>query len=620
MPISDKDLKYYKEFIRQGEKVHMNMIHKNMPQSVISAYEGVLLRDHGNAGLSHENTHLGLSQTPDHNNTMLRENYLFIAVNRLLPSLFFQVPKPIIRANPGGSDFSAGIIDGLLRHYFTDDAKKENQMAILDAFMPYGFGCIKVGYNSRRGKTVAKKPNLFTGEVKKNKTEEGMEASVDFLKYENPYLERVSPKDVILDHTKPFGKDQAITFIYERTLQELIDSNLYNITTNFIQHFRAQGEGDNRQVKIFIKEHWVMIDNFAWKLVFTEDWQEPLAWGKTLYTFLPRSLLRFNKTPDTLYTISHGKLGLEAQIELNYQNELAKKNIDQSRAQTLVDENALTESGKKTLNANEIGGIVYTNRPVTQGVSANIGNQPLNPELFANIANIRQYLNLLIGTAGGRGGEQAEKLATSERDKAFGNILAQEGLSDSIRDFIRDQERKMVISLVKWGDPEITVTVMKEEVVDPETGKLVTGQNLQFGGKDGFSLKEEIQGKVELDYEYDVDMASAARPDFAVIRKQWDDLVARGLEINPLLQSQGKKFDFGEAMEAWAGTFDAIPNAKKIIKDMTEEEVAAFKEQQKIALMQEATEKASKGNPSPPTEAAIIQGAQAVATGAPGAV
>jgi hypothetical protein len=78
---------------------------------------------------------------------------------------------------------------------FDEKAKEENQLAIIDAFLPYGFGVVKNGYNSRTGK--AKLPSILTGEKEANYT--NMEHDLEYIKYEKSTGVRVSPKFSFLD-------------------------------------------------------------------------------------------------------------------------------------------------------------------------------------------------------------------------------------------------------------------------------------------------------------------------------------------------------------------------------------------------------------------------------------
>jgi len=600
MKLTKKDFDYMKDIIKEDEQEHQkSLIEKNLPDEVIASYEGRIIKATGD---SFEFT----------GNVI--EDFLFIAVNTLLPSLFFQVPKAIVTDNPGGSRYSAEVLQGLARHYYNQKHKLDLQNAIMDAYLAYGIGIVKIGYNSRRGKLASEKPSFWTGKTKNKKSavKEGMEASLEYLKYENAFIERVSPRNVYLDASKEWGKGRHITFKYKRTLQEIMDSNLYNLSSDFIDYFRISSNNDPRRAKLTLKEHWVMKeDGFAWKLVYCDEWQEELQWGKSAYTELPVSMLRFNKPSDTLYPVSHGLLGTNAQKELSYLNKLWKEHIDKTRRQWLVYWDKLTEEGKKTLKANIIDGIVPVTEPITNAMVQQIQGVPMNADVFQNIANVRQYLNLVMSSSGVKVGEQPSKGADLERQKGFGDQLRSSGMIDDIKDFAGEQVRKIVLNVMKFGDPDITIKVTGKNVVDPITGELITGSQLKLGGKDGFTIKDEILGKIEEDYKYSVNMGSAVRPDFAITRKQIQEFALGAAQLEPLAKAQGKVIEWGDVLEQWGSTFPEL-NLKSTIRDMTDEEKQAQQIAQQQQMQMAMLEKASKGNPSPPTEAALVQGASQV--------
>jgi len=322
--LSVDDLKYYKDTIAKDVTKHDEELGKyNRPEEVIAGYNGRFKDADGDQV----------------------ENYLFIGAATILPSLFFQLPRINIRSRRNTLQFEAAVLTSLINASFGEREKEENQLCIIDAFLPYGYGVIKNGYNSRTGKT--KDPSLLTGQAKSDKVND-MEGDVEYIKFEKAISLRQTPKTTYLDSSQPFGKGNRITFIYDRTLQQIMDSNLYDLSSNFISHYSARSR-DKRNVDLKLNEHWCMKDGYAWKLCYIDGWDEELKWVKTGYTKLPTSHLRFNKMGDILYSISHGTLGLKAQKELNYLNELWKKHIDNMRNQHIVWEEGLSESGKKTL-------------------------------------------------------------------------------------------------------------------------------------------------------------------------------------------------------------------------------------------------------------------------------
>lgn len=574
MALTVKDFSYYKDFVTDSISAHQKkMKEKNLPDQVIASYEGRLGKDMDNESII--------------------ENYLFIAVNTILPSLFYQVPRPTIRAKAGGSPFTAEILNGLVQAYVDDEVKRELQLCILDAYLPYGYGVLKVGYNSRRGKVQS---SFLTGKTK-GKELESMESDCEYLKFEKPILSRHSPDKTYLDHTQPFNKGQTITFEYTRTLRELKDSNLYSLSTNFQNHFKAQGEGDDRKIKLTIYEMWTMIDGFAWKLVYSPEWHEELQWGKSLYTELPVSLLQLNPTPDRLYVTSHGSLGFRAQKELDYLNQLWKSHIDHLQRKHFVDMTGLTENGIKSIKANVIDAIVECNRTPST-VYQQAVSQPMGADAYANIENTRQYLNLLLSTTGGRGGDPDAKLATTEKSKQAGDLVRASGLQDYIRDWMRNVIRKLTKNVIDFGSPELTIEITNKDVSDPVSGEMITGQKLKVGGEDGFPLRGEgseqnMIGDTDLDYIYDIDMTSASRPDYPVIRKQLAEAIQLGVSMRPLLMEKGKDIAVDEMLEDYFDTFDVVPNPQKYIVDMTEEEKIALQQQQMMAQQQEMLQNTS---------------------------
>jgi hypothetical protein len=608
MALKKKDLDYYKGIIKEDEWEHSRkLMQNNNPAKVIAAYEGRVVS--GEAGSSPDNPD-GMSNAAYTNNLVqdddsILENWMGIAADTIIPGLYHQTPLPNIRKRPNGSEFTAELLNGLIRHYFDTAAKKENQAAIIDAYLAYGFGIVKVGYNSRIGIQKNKRASLFTGEIKADGKDTDMESAEEYIKYERPFVERVSPKACFLDWSKGFGKGQRITFEYKRTLQEIVDSNLYDIKQDFLNYFKGSSD-DTRKIKLNIKEHWVMLNGYAHKLVLVEGWHEEISWRKTGYQWLPISLLRFKNPSDTLYARSHGYTATLAQRELNYLNELWKESIDHAQNLVFVDENALTEDGKKTLKANPTHGIIGTTRN-PKGVAQNYSSNPLSQETFANIQNLRAYLQQVLSAGGSISGDQSAPTATQDRSQQMGNMLRTGGMQDDIREFNIDQIKKMITCVVNWGDPEVAISITGKNIVDPVSGLPVTGRGVLIGGDRGISLKESIIGNIESDYKYDVDMSVSVRPDLSVVRKQLNEYGTFLAQISPALQAEGKKVNWGKLSVSMAKTFDAIPDAETIIEDMSEEEIMGMQQQAREAKTVETLKGASK-----PMEEAIIRGAEDV--------
>ena len=589
MKLSTTEFKYHKEVFGEDESAHKKMLDKNIPDEVVNMYEGLIEQ------------------------IECYENYMFISTLTTLPSLFYQFPRPIIKTKNGrGSDYSASVIEATIKQYIDDKWKIENQLCILDTYLPYGYGLMKIGYNSRRGKV--KKPSILTGEAK-SQDQQGVETE-EYLKFEKPVLERVSPKNAILDSEKPFHNPHRITFKSpNKSLQDMIDSGLYDINDKFIRYFIGKdSEGNKRKVKLDLYEKFCMLEGGVYKLCFVKEWEEPLFWGKTEYKELPMALLRFSKTPDVLYSVSHGKLAYNAQKELQYLNELWKQHVDKIRRQHLVHEDALTESGKATLRNNDIDGIVTTNRPVNAGVYAQIGSNPMGKDVYANIDNVRQYLKMLLNTTGGKAGENDAEFAETEKQNAAGDFMRSGGMQDNIRDFVRKQLRLTVSNIYYFASPELTIKITGKDIRDPNTGEIITGKYLQIGGEDGLNLQDEIKGDVDTDYLYDCDITNAARPDFAVVRKQLTEALTLATNLRPLVQEKGKDIDIPQMLEDYLNSFDALPNPERYFIDL-DPQMKQEMEMKKAMMLQ--GEAGKMGMPAGagqevPTEEAIQTGAEQV--------
>ena len=593
--LSDEKLKYYKGLVDKDKSAHDTQLKSvNSPEDVISAYNGKFTDD-------------------DNVNTMI-ENHLFIAATTVLPGMFYQVPRMQIqskRPKDPRLSFEAAVLTALINGDFDEKAKEENQLCIIDAFLPYGYAVMKNGYNSRT-KKVENKPSLLTGK-QSGATETDMEGEAEFIEYERSLRIRQSPKSTYLDSTQPFGKGNRVSFIYDRTLQQLEDSNMYNLSSNFISHYGSRVR-DHRELDLKLTELWIMEGSYAWKLAYIDGWPEELAWVKTEYKELPISLLRFTKMGDVLYGISHGTLGYRAQKELNYLNELWKKHVDNIRNQHLVDESALTESGKKTIKQNDIGGIVTTTKPITSGISAPLTSQSIDPALFGNIASVREYLKLIFSATGSKAGGPEADLATTQRIQALGDSMRTSGMQDEIRMFVISQVKQTIKNYLRLSSPERILSLSGEGLINPLTGMAIpSGANIEIGGERGFELKELIEGDPDLDFSINVDITSAARPDYPVIRKQMQEGITLLAPLEPKLNQMGKKVQWDAILEDYFSTFDAIPDAKKYIADMTDEDKARL-----IQSMMPPPGAPGAGGPGVPTEGAIAQGAGAVPTGTEG--
>jgi hypothetical protein len=132
----------------------------------------------------------------------------------------------------------------------------------------------------------------------------------------------------------------------------------------------------------------------------------------------------------------------------------------------------------------------------------------------------------------------------------------------------------MVTNIVKFGDPQVTIQITGKNVIDPVTGELITGKEMQIGGPMGLKLQEEIKGDVETDYIYDIDITSAQRPDFPVVRAQLKEAGEFLIALEPRLSQENKKVNVDEFVKDYLNTFETLVDPEKYISDMTPEDMA----------------------------------------------
>ena len=100
----------------------------------------------------------------------------------------------------------------------------------------------------------------------------------------------------------------------------------------------------------------------------------------------------------------------------------------------------------------------------------------------------------------------------------------------------------------------------------------------------GLKLQEEIKGDVETDYIYDVDITSAQRTDFPVVRAQLKEAAEFLIAIEPRIMQEGKKGEIAEFAKDYLNTFETLVDPEKYISDMTDEDKALA--EQKLLMAQ----------------------------------
>lgn len=506
-------------------------------------------------------------------------NKIYPANNRVVPTLYYQNPKITFTARKNSTDFSAKILTAAVNYSYREmKIKKENQMAILDAWYA-GFGCTKIGYQASFAYKQAK-PKGMLGKLKDavmGQQPDKEERIIDYIEYEGPFVNRINPVNVFRDPKQPSGKDRLLWIRYPKTLEDIITSDVYEYDNNFITRFRGK---DSREVELEIYEGWLLTRKGLFIIALCEGYRDPIRYEQSSWKGdnLPFSFISFAEINDMHYPVSPMKVTSKQQRHVNYLTTLQFNVINKFRNQTGINENALSEEGKLAIKTNAIGGIVGFKTPVNGNI-APLVSAPIPADLFNVGQLMTENLQECLQVAGLRSGNsQNEPTLGQDQLKDFGNSLGTSGMQDKVREFVIDQATKLSQMIKQYATAPSLVPIVGMDLTDPQTGKLITQQWLEFGtAENPITLKQTVAG----DYDCEVDIKSAQKPDDAAKLKLYNEMSANILQ-NPLipqgLSEQHKKIDMAKFVQGWFNAYkEYVPEVNSFITDMTQEEIEAMK-------------------------------------------
>ena len=572
--LSFSDLTYYKSWLAKARDYHEKQFLQRIdPDRIMGSYEG-------RKYLTQENPlNSSTDQTPVDRISL---NKFFPSTATLVTTLYPQNPKFLCtpkRTTPQ-DELSAKVLSSAMNYYFEEiGAEQENQNAIVNAWFN-GFGCVKQGWRTVTRQVnppemiqepqglMAKLGGMFgKPKVKETNMEQG--DSDEYIEQDEPFLFSIDPRDILLDPDMPFNKGQKVAHRIKRSLEQIKTCGLYkDLGDNFYSSMRTKK--DDREIELDLWELWCVEDGVPYVITLCDRWEQPLRYQRMDYLSegLPFTFLALNVEPKVTYPISHGKIIQNAQREIDYILTLQLKHLDKHRNQVLVNEKALSESGKRTLENNKLGGVVYTNVPVTSGVYSPITTAPIPADMF-NLQGIltNQLMELLTVTGARATGASELETATQEKIAEMGNQMRTAGMQKMIKSFITKQGKKLSQDLKQFATAPAIFKITGLNVQDPMTGQLITDKWVEFGTEGNpTSLKDAIQG----DYDIDVSMVSTSERELPVIRKQLVDAI--GLLSNPVMQQslamEGKKVRTSELVKDLLKTFDTLANTDKYLEDL----------------------------------------------------
>jgi len=442
--------------------------------------------------------------------------------------------------------------------------KKENQKVILDAWYT-GFGACKLGYQTDfRYRDITEEDRANNPQIP-----DGQEKMIDYIEYQGPWAKRIKSTDVFRDPKRPPGEDRIIWLHFDKTLDDLLESDIYEIDDDFRAKYSKK---DPREVEINFYEGWSRTRDGLFIIGLVEGFPDPIRYEKSswLGDGFPIDFLDLAEINDEYYPPAYLQVAAQPQKQINYMATLQGAVIDKFRNQTGINVNALTENGKRQLKDNDLGGQVDFKEPPSPHV-APITSAPIPADLF-NVMNIMQdSLQEILQVSGLRMGS-AEESDTLGQDKIkeFGNQLGITGMQDKIKDFVTSQATKIKQLRQQYSTGPELVPIVGMNIINPVTGKPVNQEWLEFGTPGNpTTLRQTIAG----DYGADVDIKSAQKPNEAVQLQMYEKMLTLLPNYEAVLADGGWKLDMAEAIKKWFEMYrELVPSLTNVLQEMTPQE------------------------------------------------
>ncbi|MBU2177456.1 MAG: hypothetical protein KJ556_20380, partial [Gammaproteobacteria bacterium] len=501
-------------------------------------------------------------------------NRLFPATATLITQLYPVNPKFVPIAKRKQDEFNALVTTSAMNYYYDQmRALRENQFAILSAWF-YGFGCTKQGWRTVFKKT--EKATVSPGEGMGGKikgffsggTQVEEEESAEYIAEDGPFLNYINNKHIYFDCDQPMDRGKYFTQWIPKTLADIREAGIYAADADFFNRFKRAK--DEREVTVDLYEQWHWCKDGMYVMVMCDGYDKPLRYDKVPYygEGFPFKILKFNLEPNKTYPISNMKVAQQAQRLTDYILTMQKDKLEKWKDLTVFSSDAFDQDTKTKIARNLIDTNVFTKSGVSPiGAAQGVSSNPVPQDMYAlqNILgeNVREILTVI----GARVNPQEDVTATEVKTAEYGNQLRSLGLQERIREWMREQGRKLLQDMKQFATDEMVFQITGMNVIDPKTGKKVTEEWIELGTERSPQVLKDIVPK-ELDI--DIDVTEFARRDVAVVRKQLNDALA--LVMNPVIQqamaAEGKKVAVSELVKDTLDTFEALGNADKYIEDL----------------------------------------------------
>ncbi|MFZ5650140.1 MAG: portal protein [Bacillota bacterium] len=464
-----------------------------------------------------------------------------ITSNHFLPKILIKVaaiaynpPSWVIRARREEYQGAAELWTSILPYLWREiSVTVHTRAALLDAqFGP--IGVVKIGYRFETRKKLI----------------EGMRPSPDVMipeeiLFDNPFVERVSPKDFVIDPEVDYLSWPKAKFMAQRLIIPLEDvkrnpefKNTESLKADSVMEKDYADDadlklktGDEYKADIQRVTVWEYHDASEGRIIyFANGHDEPLLVKEYPYiedsNNFPFEILHSIPVPDKFYTVAPGEL---------MESQQAEKNLLRSRMATkarravgkLVVTGTMDDAAKRAMQSDEEGAVAFA----SQGTTVNAVNIPdFSRDIYQYDNLINEDMNLVYGTNEYEQGILPDEKRTATEAsmlQSLSGIRKNMELQD-YEDFCSRVARKLMARGKQFFDFERIVRVTGDEGAQywrPYT-------------------KEDIQGEFDTEVEY----GSTQFSNQALQRKQFMDFYSIA-KSNPLINQVEltkellKKFD-----------------------------------------------------------------------------
>jgi len=511
---------------------------------------------------------------------MVSFNIVAPIVDFVVPTLSAREPYVISlpKRNDPGDNESAPIAGEILNYRYKEiDLKRTNEDVIWDAYV-LGMGVSKIGYTTKFGtmptdetteeekkereksKFQRFKESLGLSKEKKEEKRENPELD-EFIKSESPFVKHVSPFN--------FGIDPRATsienanFVYEKITKRLSDVKGDRTYKN-ASKLKGFDMLDDERLNVKIPE--TQIDRFKLidlyevhykteeginilTLAADEPGWQALRHDESVYEMdgFQYELLYFKKHRHKLYPISDISKIKGIQNRINDTLAAILDQVDKYSPKLLVDETALTPSGKQSLEEGDTGAIAYTNRdPNTVMKEANFTQ--LKADLLALIDKAVDIAVFITGLTKAQllGITPGAQTATEVQVGQAGSNLRLSDKFQIVNDYLNRQARKL------WQ--------VEKQFTNFEEISLITGdQIIDANGLPKYSWIPDINSDMSEklakgEYRFQVEVASKEKAELPILRKALENFVnvigAEGV-LDRIEMKEGFTISLVEIIREW---------------------------------------------------------------------